>query len=225
MAVIDSYSNSSCNFFEWVDEGDFEMEGSLQRKSEEVEVCIENVVLDLRKKKDKLKKKLEEERKKFQNDVGVFCIVMGINIYVLYSVCVEGHNAIQGYWQRGSFRIMDFFTLFQQPYFFCHPNHRFLWGSVPTSVFDSSSNCSMKMHEEEHDYGANWLVPEEEKAEGYKKNRKKGEEEGGGEKGKGKGRKGGRDYSNSRKGMTNMEATITIARTKVVPTNDREKGK
>ncbi|KAG2376458.1 uncharacterized protein HKW66_Vig0153880 [Vigna angularis] len=46
-------SNSSCNFFEWVDEGDFEMEGSLQRKSEEVEVCIENVVLDLRKKKDK----------------------------------------------------------------------------------------------------------------------------------------------------------------------------
>ncbi|KOM31851.1 hypothetical protein LR48_Vigan01g140700 [Vigna angularis] len=68
---------------------DFEMEGSLQRKSEEVEVCIENVVLDLRKKKDKLKKKLEEERKKFQNDVGVFCIVMGINSYVLYSVCVE----------------------------------------------------------------------------------------------------------------------------------------
>ncbi|KAG2407498.1 uncharacterized protein HKW66_Vig0023200 [Vigna angularis] len=45
-------SNSSCNFFEWVDEGDFQMEGSLQRKSEEVEVCIENVVLDLRKKKD-----------------------------------------------------------------------------------------------------------------------------------------------------------------------------
>ncbi|KAG2409122.1 uncharacterized protein HKW66_Vig0039440 [Vigna angularis] len=81
--------NLSCNLFEWVDEGDFEMEGSLQRKSEEVEVCIENVVLDLRKKKDKLKKKLEEERKKFQNDVGVFCIVMGINSYVLYSVCVE----------------------------------------------------------------------------------------------------------------------------------------
>ncbi|KAG2405062.1 uncharacterized protein HKW66_Vig0043170 [Vigna angularis] len=50
----------------WVDEGDFEMEGSLQRKSEEVEVCIENVVLDLRKKKDKLKKKLEEERKNFK---------------------------------------------------------------------------------------------------------------------------------------------------------------
>ncbi|XP_017438475.2 uncharacterized protein LOC128195635 [Vigna angularis] len=59
-------SNSSCNFFEWVDEGDFEMEGSLQRKSEEVEVCIENVVLELRKKKDKLKKKLEEERKNFK---------------------------------------------------------------------------------------------------------------------------------------------------------------
>ncbi|KOM25745.1 hypothetical protein LR48_Vigan181s002300 [Vigna angularis] len=55
-------SNSSCTFFEWVDEGDFKMEGSLQRKSEEVEVCIENVVLDLRKKKDN---------------------------YVLYSVCVE----------------------------------------------------------------------------------------------------------------------------------------
>ncbi|KAG2404122.1 uncharacterized protein HKW66_Vig0110440 [Vigna angularis] len=51
---------------EWVDEGDFEMERSLQRKSEEVEVCIENVVLDLRKKKDKLKKKLEQERKNFK---------------------------------------------------------------------------------------------------------------------------------------------------------------
>ncbi|XP_014493179.1 uncharacterized protein At1g43920, Chloroplastic isoform X2 [Vigna radiata var. radiata] len=56
-------SNSSCNFFEWVDEEDFEIEGNLQRKSEEVEVCIENVVLDLRKKRDKLKKKLEQERR------------------------------------------------------------------------------------------------------------------------------------------------------------------
>ncbi|KAG2403221.1 uncharacterized protein HKW66_Vig0185070 [Vigna angularis] len=60
-------SNSSCNFFEWVDEGDFEMEGSLQRKSEEVEVCIENVVLDLRKKKDN---------------------------HVLYSVCVEDKTGV-----------------------------------------------------------------------------------------------------------------------------------
>ncbi|KOM50339.1 hypothetical protein LR48_Vigan08g116600 [Vigna angularis] len=68
-------SNSSCNFFEWVDEGDFKMEGSLQRKSEEVEVCIENVVLDLRKKKDKLKKKLEEERKNFKMILQILAVL------------------------------------------------------------------------------------------------------------------------------------------------------
>ncbi|KOM53033.1 hypothetical protein LR48_Vigan09g169200 [Vigna angularis] len=59
-------SNASCNYFEWVDEGHYENEGSLQRKSEEVEVCMEKVVLDLRKKKDKLKRKLEQERKNFK---------------------------------------------------------------------------------------------------------------------------------------------------------------
>ncbi|KOM37454.1 hypothetical protein LR48_Vigan03g083600 [Vigna angularis] len=56
-------SNARCNYFEWVNEGHYEIEGSLQRKSEEVEVYMEKAVLDLRKKKDKLKRKLEQERK------------------------------------------------------------------------------------------------------------------------------------------------------------------
>ncbi|KAG2379831.1 uncharacterized protein HKW66_Vig0166100 [Vigna angularis] len=62
------------NYFEWVDEGDSKIEGSLQRRSEEVEVCIENVVLDLRKKKDKLKRKLEQERKKFKMMLVLFVL-------------------------------------------------------------------------------------------------------------------------------------------------------
>ena len=73
-------SNSSCNFFEWVDEGDFEIEGSLQRKSEEVEVCIENVVLGLRKKKDKLKKKLEQKRKNFKMKLVFFVLSWALTV-------------------------------------------------------------------------------------------------------------------------------------------------
>ncbi|KOM28778.1 hypothetical protein LR48_Vigan583s002900 [Vigna angularis] len=78
-------SNGSCNYFEWVDEGHNEIERSLQRKSEEVEVCMEKVVLDLRKKKDKLKRKLEEERKNFKMMLVFFVLSWALTV-MLFSL-------------------------------------------------------------------------------------------------------------------------------------------
>ncbi|XP_022635247.1 uncharacterized protein At1g43920, Chloroplastic-like [Vigna radiata var. radiata] len=73
-------SNASCNYFEWVDEGHNEIEGSLQRKSEEVDVYMEKALLDLRKKKDKLKRKLEQKRKNFKMMLVFFVLSWALTV-------------------------------------------------------------------------------------------------------------------------------------------------
>ncbi|KAG2399212.1 uncharacterized protein HKW66_Vig0083060 [Vigna angularis] len=93
-------SNSNCNYFECVDEGESEIEATLQRKTEEVEVCLEkekveevevclekeNVVLDLRKKNKKLKRKLEQERKYGKIMLLLFVLSWALTIMFLLKI-------------------------------------------------------------------------------------------------------------------------------------------
>ncbi|KOM56460.1 hypothetical protein LR48_Vigan10g235200 [Vigna angularis] len=76
-------SNSSCNYFEWHDEGVSEAEGSYERKHEELQMCLENekLVLDLRKKNEKLKRKLEEEKKVVKMMLLLFVLSWALTIF------------------------------------------------------------------------------------------------------------------------------------------------
>jgi len=65
-------SNSHCNYFEWVKEDEYEFEGKeseIEANSgkivEEDEVCLDRdkVILELTKRNEKLKKKLQTERR------------------------------------------------------------------------------------------------------------------------------------------------------------------
>lgn len=58
-------SNSHFNYIKWVDEGESKIEVNVETKMEENEVCFEKekVVLDLMKKDEKLKRKLQQKRK------------------------------------------------------------------------------------------------------------------------------------------------------------------
>ena len=65
-------SNSHCNFFEWVNEEESKFEGNKPKfqdngrtRVKEDEVCLEKekVILELIKKSEKLKRKLQEEKK------------------------------------------------------------------------------------------------------------------------------------------------------------------
>ena len=64
-------SNSNCNYFEWVNEeeckgegGESEFEAGVRKRFEEEEVCLEKekLILDLIKKNEKLKRKLQKEK-------------------------------------------------------------------------------------------------------------------------------------------------------------------
>jgi len=64
-------SNSNCNYFEWVNEeeckdegGESEFEDGVGKRFEEEEVCLEKekLILNLIKKNEKLKRKLQKEK-------------------------------------------------------------------------------------------------------------------------------------------------------------------
>jgi len=76
-------SNSHCNFFEWFNEEDSKYEGNApdfqdsgRTRTEEDEVCLEKekVIVELIKKNEKLKAKLQEE-KKFGRFMQVFFLL------------------------------------------------------------------------------------------------------------------------------------------------------
>ena len=76
-------SNSHCNFFKWFNEEDSKYEGNAadfedsgRRRTEEDEMCLEKekVIVELIKKNEKLKAKLQEE-KKFGRFMQVFFLL------------------------------------------------------------------------------------------------------------------------------------------------------
>ena len=81
-------TNSHCNYFEWVDdeESDFqgketesEANGGKKGEKDKVSLKREKIILDLMKKNEKLKMKLQQEKKNWDIPAFFICDIVGLN--------------------------------------------------------------------------------------------------------------------------------------------------